>query len=80
MLTYAELKSVQRGSTMQPEDLNMTTSVTGYQLFLFVTFGYGKANQELAAEVDSLGLNMEKLSFLTFFVTFRNFKLLLRNK
>ena len=44
---------------MQPEDLNMTTTVTGYQLFLFVTFGYGKANQELAAEVDSLGLNME---------------------
>ena len=44
---------------MQPEDLNMTTTVTGYQLFLFVTFGYGKANQELAAGVDSLGLNME---------------------
>ena len=59
MLTYAELQSVQRGSTMQPEDLNMTTTVTGYQLFLFVTFGYGKDTKELAKRVDLLGRGME---------------------
>ena len=44
---------------MQPQDLNMTSTVTGYQLFLFVTFGYGKANKELAEAVDLLGLGME---------------------
>ena len=44
---------------MQPQDLNMTTTVIGYQLFLFITFGCGQANKELAEAIDLLGLNME---------------------
>ena len=46
---------------MPPQDLNMTTSVTGYQLFLFVTFGYGKDTKELAKRVDLLGRGMENV-------------------
>ena len=37
---------------MQPADLNMTTTVTGHQLFLFVTFGGGTKDQELAEGLD----------------------------
>mgnify|MGYP003323512204 CR=1 FL=1 len=46
---------------MQPKDLNMTTNITGYQLFMFVTLGYGNAGEELAEEIDLLGLNMENV-------------------
>jgi len=42
---------------MQPADLNMTTTVTGHQLFLFVTFGDG----ELAEAIDLLGQGMENM-------------------
>ena len=46
---------------MQPADLNMTTTVTGHQLFLFVTFGDSRANGELAEELDLLGQDMENV-------------------
>ena len=51
MLTYAEVQSVKQGSTMQPQELNMAPAVTGYQLFLFITFGDGKINKELVEGV-----------------------------
>ena len=40
---------------MQPSELNMTTTVTGHQLFLFVTFDDGQGNAELATAIDVLG-------------------------
>ena len=50
---------------MQPADLNLTTTVTGHQLFLFVTFGGGGAagrhDQDLAQGLDLLGENMENM-------------------
>ena len=46
---------------MQPADLNMTTTVTGHQLFLFVTFGDGGADGELAEALDFLGRDMENM-------------------
>ena len=46
---------------MQPQDLNMTTTVTGHQLFLFVTFGDGKAGGELAQSLELLGQGMENM-------------------
>ena len=46
---------------MQPADLNMTTTVTGRQLFLFVTFGEGQADGELAKAIDLLGQGMENV-------------------
>ena len=46
---------------MQPQDLNMTTTVTGHQLFLFVTFGDGKAGGELTQSLDLLGQHMENM-------------------
>jgi len=46
---------------MQPADLNMTTTVTGHQLFLFVTFGGGTKDQELAEGLDLLGRDLENM-------------------
>ena len=46
---------------MQPADLNMTTTVTGHQLFLFVTFGDGQIDWELAEAIDLLGQGMENV-------------------
>ena len=46
---------------MQPQDLNMTTTVTGHQLFLFVTFGGDAADGELAQALVLLGRNMENM-------------------
>ena len=46
---------------MQPEDLNMTTTVTGHQLFLFVTFGVGGVDGELAQTIDHLGQGLENM-------------------
>ncbi len=45
---------------MQPADLNMTTTVTGHQLFLFVTFGE-ETDGELAEAIDLLGHGMENV-------------------
>ncbi len=45
---------------MQPADLNMTTTVTGHQLFLFVTLGDG-GDGELAEAIDVLGEEMENV-------------------
>ena len=45
---------------MQPQDLNMTTTVTGHQLFLFVTLGDG-GDGELAEAIDLLGQGMENV-------------------
>ena len=45
---------------MQPADLNMTTTVTGHQLFLFVTLGDG-GDGELAEAIDVLGEGMENV-------------------
>ena len=42
---------------MQPSQLNMTTTVTGHQLFLFITFG-DKIDHELANAIDRLGQGM----------------------
>ena len=42
---------------MQPSQLNMTTTVTGHQLFLFITFG-DKIDDELANAIDMLGQGM----------------------
>ena len=39
---------------MEPQDLNMTTTVTGHQLFLFVTLGEGQPDGELAEAIDWL--------------------------
>ncbi len=44
---------------MQPEDLDMTTAVTGHQLFLFVTMGNKMADGELVEALDLLGQGME---------------------
>ena len=46
---------------MQPADLNMTTTVTGHQLFLFVIFGSGDTDGELAEGLDTLGHDMENM-------------------
>ena len=50
---------------MQPADLNLTTTVTGHQLFLFVTFGNtwadGGADGELVEALDLLGQGMENI-------------------
>ncbi len=46
---------------MQPADLNMTTTVTGHQLFLFVIFGSGDTDGELAEGLDLLGQDMENM-------------------
>ena len=46
---------------MQPADLNMTTTVTGHQLFLFITFGDGQIDWELAEAIDLLGQGMENV-------------------
>ena len=50
---------------MQPEDLNMTTTVIGHQLFLFVTFGDawagGSADGELVEALDLLGQGLENI-------------------
>ena len=50
---------------MQPADLNLTTTVTGHQLFLFVTFGntwaHGGADGELVEALDLLGQGMENI-------------------
>ena len=50
---------------MQPADLNMTTTVIGHQLFLFVTFGIARADDgaygELADALDLLGKDMENI-------------------
>ncbi|MBT98889.1 MAG: hypothetical protein CL902_09715 [Dehalococcoidia bacterium] len=51
---------LRQGITMQPSELNMTTTVTGHQLFLFVTFGDG-TNDRLAAAIDKLGEQMENV-------------------
>ena len=45
---------------MQPQDLNLTTTVTGHQLFLFVTFGE-ETGGELAEAIDLLGQGMENM-------------------
>ncbi len=45
---------------MQPADLNMTTTVTGHQLFLFVTLDEG-GDEELAGAIDVLGEGMENV-------------------
>ena len=45
---------------MQPQDLNMTTTVTGHQLFLFVTLGEN-IDGELAEAIDLLGQGMENV-------------------
>ncbi|MBO18985.1 MAG: hypothetical protein CL732_00405 [Chloroflexi bacterium] len=44
---------------MQPQDLNMTTTVTGHQLFLFVTLADAEDETELARAIDGLGGDME---------------------
>ena len=46
---------------MQPQDLNMTTTVTGHQLFLFVTFGEDQGDGETAEAIDLLGQGMENV-------------------
>ena len=45
---------------MQPQDLNMTTTVTGHQLFLFVILG-DTADGDLAEAIDRLGQEMENV-------------------
>lgn len=46
---------------MQPEELNMTTTVVGHQLFLFVTFGDARADGELTEALDLLGQDLENI-------------------
>ena len=50
---------------MQPADLNMTTTVIGHQLFLFVTFGDAwsdsSADGALVEALDSLGQGMDNI-------------------
>ena len=46
---------------MQPADLNMTTTVVGHQLFLFVAFGDDRDDGELAKALDLLGQGLENM-------------------
>ena len=46
---------------MQPADLNMTTTVTGHQLFLFVTFGDGGDQRKIVEGLDLLGRGLENM-------------------
>ena len=46
---------------MQPADLNLTTTVTGHQLFLFVTFGVGGVDRKLAETIDHLAQGLENM-------------------
>ena len=50
---------------MQPVDLNLTTTIVGHQLFLFVTFGVspdtGGADGEMAEALKLLGHGMENI-------------------
>ena len=46
---------------MQPKDLNMTTTVTGHQIFLFVTFVDARADGELTEGLDLLGHGLENI-------------------
>lgn len=46
---------------MQPANLNMTTTVTGHQLFLFVTFGEHGGDREMVQALDTLGRGMENM-------------------
>ena len=46
---------------MQPADLNLTSTVTGHQLFLFVSFAHDGADPALAQSVDRLGDRMENM-------------------
>ena len=49
---------------MQPQDLKMATTVTGYQLFLFVTYIESEADKELAEAVNLLGAGMENVHYM----------------
>ena len=46
---------------MQPADLNMTTAVVAHQLFLFVAFGDGRGDGDLAEGINLLGQGMENM-------------------
>lgn len=46
---------------MQPADLNLTSTVTGHQLFLFVYFAQSEADLQLAQSLDRLGDRMENM-------------------
>ena len=46
---------------MQPADLNMTTTVVGHQLFLFVTLDDGGGDGDLAQAIDALGQGLENM-------------------
>ena len=50
---------------MQPADLNLTTTIVGHQLFLFVTFGLspdtGGADGEMIEALKLLGHGMENI-------------------
>ena len=50
---------------MQPEDLNMTTTVIGHQLFLFVTFGDARPDGELTESLELLGQGLENIHDVT---------------
>lgn len=46
---------------MHPADLNMTSSVTGHQLFLFIRLSEGEVDSGLAQRLDHLGEGMENM-------------------
>ncbi len=46
---------------MQPADLNMTTTVTGHQLFLFVTFGADRGSRKVVRALELLGQGLENM-------------------
>ena len=46
---------------MQPADLNMTTTVIGHQLFLFITFGDAGGEGELAKALEHLSQGLENM-------------------
>ncbi|MCH8988308.1 MAG: hypothetical protein IIA92_05825 [Chloroflexi bacterium] len=46
---------------MQPQHLNMTTTVTGHQLFLFFSLADGEVDGKLADAIDLLGQHMENM-------------------
>ena len=65
MLTYEEPQPPEKESLdMQPQDLNMTTTVTGYQLFLVVTYIESKPDKELAEAGNLLGAGMENVHYV----------------
>ena len=50
---------------MLPHDLNLTSTITGYQSFLFIHFPYSEVDIGLTDSLDRLGENMENIHYVS---------------